>query len=95
MRRLSAVLAAITVLAQIDAKRCFDHTYDLAFPWSLTAPAGWLVCGAMALDTTRLILTGRRASWKGRQVPRQEAPARVAVYTKARVNATPQSPIHL
>ena len=74
VRRSSIVLAGITVLAQIDARRCFDRVYELALPWSLTAPAGWLICGALALDTTRLHLTGRAVNWKGRPLPRQVAP---------------------
>ena len=74
VRRSSVLLAGITVLAQIDARRCFDRVYDLALPWSLTTPAGWLVCGVLALDTTLLHLTGRPVNWKGRQLPRQVAP---------------------
>lgn len=63
---LSTLLAVIALLAQIDAKRCFDREYDLAFPWSLTAPVGWVVCGILLLDVVRLTLTGRGADWKGR-----------------------------
>lgn len=67
-RRFSTLLAAIALLAQIDARRCFDREYDLAFPWSLAAPAGWVTCGILLLDVARLILTGRGADWKGRQL---------------------------
>ena len=74
-RRSSILLAGITVLAQIHARRCFDRVYDLAPPWSLVAPAGWLICGAFAFDTTRLHLTGRAVNWKGRPLPRQVAPS--------------------
>jgi len=74
-RRSSLLLAGIIVLAQIDARRCFDRVYDLAPPWSLTAPAGWLVCGVLAFDTTRLHLTGHAVNWKGRPLPRQVAPS--------------------
>ena len=64
----SPLLAGITLLAQIDAKRCFDREYDLAVPWSLAAPAGWVTYGILLLDVARLIVTGRGASWKGRQL---------------------------
>jgi chlorobactene glucosyltransferase len=67
-RRLSTLLAGITLLAQIDAKHCFDREYDLAFPWSLAAPVGWVSCGVLLLDVARLMLTGRGADWKGRQL---------------------------
>jgi len=67
VRRLSALLAGIALLGQIDAKRCFDREYELAFPWSLAAPAAWVACGILQLDVARLILTGRGADWKGRQ----------------------------
>src|SRR5579859_449162 len=74
-RRSSVLLASITVLAQMHARRCFDRVYELAPPWSLAAPAGWLVCGVLAFDTTRLHLTGRAVNWKGRPLPRQVAPS--------------------
>ena len=67
-RRFSTLLAGITLLAQIDAKRCFDREYDLAFHWSLAAPAAWVSCGILVLDVARLMLTGRGADWKGRQL---------------------------
>ena len=73
--RSSILLACITVLAQIHARRCFDRVYDLAPPWSLAAPVGWLICGALAFDTTLLHLTGRAVNWKGRPLPRQVAPS--------------------
>src|SRR5579872_2837313 len=75
VRRSTTLLAAITLLAQIDASRCFDRIYDLAPSWSLTAPVGWVICGALAFDTTRLHLTGQAVNWKGRQLPRQVAPS--------------------
>jgi chlorobactene glucosyltransferase len=75
VRRPSVLLAGITVLSQIHARRSFDRVYDLDPVWSLTAPAGWLVCGVLAFDTTRLHLTGRAVNWKGRQIPRQVAPS--------------------
>jgi chlorobactene glucosyltransferase len=68
VRRFSPLLAGITLLAQIDAKRCFDREYDLAFPWSLAAPVGWVTYGILLLDVARLILTGRGAHWKGREL---------------------------
>ena len=74
-RSSSVLLAGMTVLAQIHARRCFDRVYDLAPAWSLAAPAGWLVCGVLAFDTTRLHLTGRAVNWKGRPLPRQIAPS--------------------
>ncbi|HEY6539604.1 MAG TPA: glycosyltransferase [Ktedonobacteraceae bacterium] len=74
-RRSSLLLAGITLLAQIHAKRCFDRVYDLALPWSLAAPAGWLICGALAFDTARLHLTGRAVNWKGRPLPTRVAPS--------------------
>jgi len=67
-RRLSTLLAGVTLLAQIDAKRCFDREHELPIPWSLTAPLGWAIFGVMVLDVARLILTGHGASWKGRQI---------------------------
>ena len=66
--RLSTLLAGIALLAQIDAKRCFDREYDLAIPWSLAAPISWVACGILLLDVARLILTGRGADWKGREL---------------------------
>lgn len=74
-RRSSVLLAAITVLAQIHARRRFDRVYDLAPPWSLAAPIGWLICGALAFDTARLHLSGRTVNWKGRPLPKQVAPS--------------------
>jgi chlorobactene glucosyltransferase len=68
MRRLSTVLAGITLLAQIAAKRTFDREHGLPFRWSLTAPLSWAIFGIMVLDVARLILTGRGACWKGRQI---------------------------
>ncbi len=68
VRHFSTLLAGITLLAQIDAKRCFDREFDLAFPWSLAAPVGWISCGILLLDVARLMLTGRGADWKGRQL---------------------------
>ncbi len=74
-RRSPVLFASITILAQIHARRCFDRVYDLAPPWSLAAPLGWLICGALAFDTTLLHLTGRAVNWKGRPLPRQVAPS--------------------
>lgn len=71
-RRASFWLASLILLAQIDAKRRFDHKYGLSPLWSLTAPLAWAVCGLMALDVTRQVLGGQRTTWKGRQIPRQE-----------------------
>ena len=70
MWRISTLLAGITLAAQIDAKRCVDREYELALPWSLMAPAGWVACGLLILDVTRLLLTRRGADWKGRRSPR-------------------------
>jgi chlorobactene glucosyltransferase len=67
VRRFSTLLAGIVLLAQIDAKRCFDREYDLAFPWSLGTSVGWVTCGILLLDVGRLMLTGRGTNWKGRQ----------------------------
>ena len=67
-RRLSTLLAGVTLLAQVDTKRCFDREHGLPIPWSLTAPLGWAVFGVMVLDVARLIVTGHGASWKGRQI---------------------------
>ena len=72
MSRLSALLAGITLLAQIDAKRCFDREHGLSVAWSFTAPLSWAVFGAMVLDVARLILTGHGANWKGRRIHIQE-----------------------
>jgi chlorobactene glucosyltransferase len=68
VRRLSILLASIVLLAQINAKRCFDREYNLAFPWALTAPIAWVACGILLLDVARLILSGRGTDWKGRQL---------------------------
>lgn len=68
VRRPSTLLAAIALLAQIDAKRCFDREFDLASPWSLAAPLSWVASGILLLDVARLILTGRGADWKGREL---------------------------
>jgi chlorobactene glucosyltransferase len=68
VRRFSTLLAGISLLAQVDAKGCFDREYGLAFPWSLAAPAGWVTCGILLLDVAHLILTGHGADWKGRQI---------------------------
>lgn len=65
---LSTLLAGITLLAQIDAKRCFDREHGLPITWSFTAPLSWVVFGVMVLDVARLILTGHGAQWKGRQI---------------------------
>lgn len=70
-RRLPAVLAAITVAAQVDARAYFDRSAGLSALWSLSAPAGWTAFGLLLLDTTRLVLTGRGADWKGRTTPRR------------------------
>jgi chlorobactene glucosyltransferase len=66
--RLSNLLAGITLLAQIEAKRTFDREHGLPFRWSLTAPLSWAIFGGMVLDVARLILTGQSAHWKGRQL---------------------------
>jgi chlorobactene glucosyltransferase len=73
-RPTSVLLAGMTVLSQIHSRRSFDRLHDLALPWSLTAPAGWLMCGLLALDTARFHLTGRAINWKGRPLPKQIAP---------------------
>lgn len=67
-RHLSTVLAAITLLTQIEARRTFDREHGLPFSWSLTAPLSWAVFGGMVLDVARLILTGHGVHWKGRQI---------------------------
>ncbi len=72
VRRFSTLLAGIALLEQIEAKRRFDREYELAFPWSLTAPAGWVVFGILLLDVSRRILTGLGDDWKGRHLPKQE-----------------------
>lgn len=74
-RRSSLLFASLALLAQIDAKYCFDRQYGLPGRWALTAPFAWLVCGIMALDVTRIIMTGQRTAWKGRQIPFQERAA--------------------
>ncbi len=68
-RWLSTGLAAITVIAQIDARAYFDQSAGLSALWSLSAPAGWTVFGLLLLDTTCLVLTGHGADWKGRATP--------------------------
>ncbi len=75
--RVPALLGTLTLLAQITARRQIDRQYELPWLWSLTAPLAWVVCGVMALDVTRVILTDQRATWKGRRIPRQERAARV------------------
>ncbi len=71
IHRLSTMLAAAILIAQIAAKRRFDREYGLAFPWALTAPAGWAIFGALVIDIALHILSGRGIGWKGRQLPRQ------------------------
>lgn len=68
IRRLSTLLASITLLAQINARRRFDREHGLSVFWSLAAPLSWAVFGIMVLDMARLIVTGRGVSWKGRQI---------------------------
>jgi chlorobactene glucosyltransferase len=87
-RRSSVLLASLTLLAQIDAKRRFDKVYGLSRLWALTAPIGWLVCGIMTLDVTRVILTGRRTAWKGRQIPKQERAVRPQTTRLSRLSTT-------
>jgi len=76
VRRLSTLLALITVLTQIETKRRVDRDYDLPAFWSLAAPLSWAVCGVMLLDVTRLLLLRRQATWKGRLIPAQEQAVR-------------------
>jgi chlorobactene glucosyltransferase len=76
VRRLSTLLALITVLMQIETKRRVDRDYGLPVFWSLTAPLSWAVCGVMFLDVTRLLLLRRQATWKGRLIPAQEQAVR-------------------
>ncbi len=68
VRRVPTLLAAITLLAQIDAKRCVDRQHHLPIRWSLAAPLSWGIFGMMVLDVAWQILTGRGAQWKGREI---------------------------
>jgi chlorobactene glucosyltransferase len=68
---LTSGLAALALFWQIDTKRRFEREYRLPFAWSLTAPVGWATFGLLMLDTTRLVLGGRGATWKGRMAPPQ------------------------
>ncbi|MBE3567538.1 MAG: glycosyltransferase [Thermogemmatispora sp.] len=68
---LTRALAALALFLQIDTKRRFEREYRLPCAWSLTAPAGWVTFGLLMLDTTRLVLKGRGATWKGRTAPPQ------------------------
>ncbi|WP_052891269.1 glycosyltransferase [Thermogemmatispora carboxidivorans] len=68
---LASALAALALFFQIDTKRHFEREYRLPLVWSLTAPAGWATFGLLMLDTTRLVLKGRGATWKGRTAPPQ------------------------
>lgn len=70
--RPSTVLSVAILLAQVAAKRRFDHEYELPFPWALTAPAGWAIFGTLVIDIALHILSGRGIGWKGRQLPRQK-----------------------
>ncbi|HZS75534.1 MAG TPA: glycosyltransferase family 2 protein [Ktedonobacteraceae bacterium] len=70
---VSLLLAGVTLLAQVEAKRSFDKEFGLPCYWSLTAPFGWMVCGVMTLDVGYHILIGRRYEWKGRHLPKQKA----------------------
>jgi chlorobactene glucosyltransferase len=67
-------MAALTLLAQIDAKRQFDREFRLPWYWNLLAPLSWAACGLMGLDVNRLIITRRTATWKGRHLPPQTSP---------------------
>src|SRR5919199_781544 len=73
--RLSAILAALALAAQVDARSHLDREAGLSHAWSLTAPAAWAMLGVLILDTTRLALTGRGADWKGRTAPRSRGRA--------------------
>jgi hypothetical protein len=75
--RTPALFGALTLLVQIAARRRFDRQYGLPWFWSLTAPLSWVICGVMALDVTRVIVTDQRAIWKDRRIPRQERIARL------------------
>nr|BBH94187.1 hypothetical protein KTA_23860 [Thermogemmatispora argillosa] len=68
---LVTALAALALFFQIDTKRRFEREYRLPWAWSLTAPLGWATFGLLMLDTTRLVLSGRGATWKGRMAPPQ------------------------
>ena len=96
MSRLSALLAGITLLAQIDAKRCFDREHGLSITWSFTAPLSWVVFGVMVLDVARLILTGHGADWKGRRIHIREThggvPARGASSSPGGATPTIEGP---
>src|SRR5262249_55260710 len=72
VNRVSTLLASLTLLVQIDTKHHVDKTYELPRLWALTAPIAWTLCGIIGLDATRVILTDKRISWKGRQLPKQE-----------------------
>ncbi len=65
---LPTLLATITLLAQIDAKRRADRQHHLPFAWALAAPLSWAIFGIMVLDVAWQILTGRGAQWKGRRI---------------------------
>lgn len=65
---IPTALAAIILLAQIDAKRRADRQHRLHITWSLAAPLSWAIFGIMVLDVAWQILTGRGAHWKGRQI---------------------------
>jgi len=72
LRQLPPLLAGATLIAQIEAKHSFDREYELAFPWALTAPAGWAIFGVLVIDVTLHILFGRSIDWKGRRLPEQK-----------------------
>jgi chlorobactene glucosyltransferase len=68
------VLLALTSLGwQIETKRLFEREYRLPAGWALTAPLGWSLFGLLMLDTARLVLSGRGATWKGRSAPPQHS----------------------
>ncbi|WP_069804573.1 glycosyltransferase [Thermogemmatispora onikobensis] len=78
---LASALATLALFFQVDTKRRFEREYRLPLVWSLTAPVGWATFGLLMLDTTRLVLRGRGATWKGRTAPPQHRAIQPLAFT--------------
>lgn len=66
-RRPDEALMAVGVWAlQASAFAPYDREFGITRLWSLLAPLSWVLLGVLTLDATRLAISGRGATWKGR-----------------------------